>query len=222
MNRLSPSIFFKLESFEHQALFLDGEPVWNALKHLKEYLMSQSLGKIACHVPSSVTLVHPEWISIGEGTIIQPGAYIEGPCMIGKECEVRHGAFVRSNVLTGSGCVIGHATEVKHAVFLDGAKAPHFNYVGDSILGNGVNLGAGVICANYRLDQKPVPVHVENEIFSSGLKKLGAIVGDGAQVGCNAVLNPGLLLKKRSLVRSCESVLKSNIKWKVHVEPENV
>lgn len=212
MERLSSKLFFNLDSFEHTSLFLEGQPAWHALKRLKEYLDSLPLGKIACDIPPNVTLVSPNHISIGEGTIIQSGAYIEGPCVIGKNCEVRHGAFVRPYVLTGDGCVIGHATEAKHAIFLNGSKAPHFNYVGDSILGNDVNLGAGVICANFRLDQKAVPVCVEGEKFSTGLKKLGAIIGDKSKLGCNAVLNPGVLLKKRSLIRSLASISDSNIK----------
>ncbi|MCB1067734.1 MAG: UDP-N-acetylglucosamine diphosphorylase [Simkania sp.] len=212
MNRLSYELFFDLESFEHRSLFKEGVPVWNALKHLKAYLESLSLGKIECDIPSSTILDHPELISIGKGTVVEPGAYIQGPCVIGKNCQVRHGSYIRPYLLTGDDCVIGHATETKHAIFLNGAKAPHFNYVGDSILGRDVNIGAGVICANFRLDKKLVPVRVWGEQFSSELKKFGAIVGDSSQIGCNTVLNPGLLLRKLSLIRSCESVSESNLR----------
>ena len=108
---------------------------------------------------------------------MEPGAYIEGPCVIGKACQIRHSAYVRPYVVTGDRCIIGHSSEVKHSILLDGAQAPHFNYVGDSILGNGVNLGAGVICANFRLDHREVIVEIEGNRHETGLRKFGAIVG---------------------------------------------
>lgn len=215
MNRLSYEHFFDLNSFEHRSLFQEGVPVWNALKKLKAYLDSLTLGNIECDIPSSAILERPDLISIGKGTVVEPGAYIQGPCVIGKDCEVRHGSYIRPYLLTGDQCVIGHATETKHAIFLNGAKAPHFNYVGDTILGADVNIGAGVICANFRLDKKSVPVRVWGEHFSSELKKFGAIVGDRSQIGCNTVLNPGVLLRKRSLIRSCESVSESNLRKEI-------
>jgi bifunctional N-acetylglucosamine-1-phosphate-uridyltransferase/glucosamine-1-phosphate-acetyltransferase GlmU-like protein len=125
---------------------------------------------------------------------------------------VRHGDYVRPYVLTGKRCVIGHSTEVKHSILLDGAQAPHFNYVGDSILGKGVNLGAGVICANFRLDHGEVIVEVEGKRFKTGLRKFGAILGDLSQIGCNSVLNPGVLLRKRTFSRACSSIQKSNVR----------
>jgi len=212
MNRLSHELFFDLSSFKHRQLFSVGEPVWNTLKKLKTYLDKHSLGKIECDIPDQAILVNPEQISIGEGTVVEPGCYIQGPCIIGKHSEVRHGCYIRPYVIVGNRCVIGHATEVKHAIFLNGSKAPHFNYVGDSILGNDVNIGAGVICANFRLDKKTVSVCVKGEKFSSDLKKFGAIIGDRSQIGCNTVLNPGVLIRKKSLIRSCISVCESNVR----------
>jgi len=103
-------------------------------------------------------------------------------------------------VITGEDCVLGHASEFKNCLLLDGAQAPHFNYVGDSILGNGAHLGAGVICSNLRLDQGEVTVRLAARTIKTGLKKFGAVLGDRAEVGCNAVLNPGTLLGPRSLV----------------------
>ncbi len=211
LHPLFPHHFFNLTSFQHAFLFQE-KPVWLALKELEVFFHHVELGKIECNVPSSVTLINPKLISIGKGTRIQPGAYIEGPCLIGRNCEVRHLAYVRSYVLMGDGCVVGHATEVKRAIFLNGAKAPHFNYVGDSILGNQVNLGAGVICANYRLDQEEVTICVGKEILKTGFKKLGAIIGDATFIGCHTVLNPGLLLRKNSKIGPLKSVLTSNLK----------
>jgi bifunctional UDP-N-acetylglucosamine pyrophosphorylase / glucosamine-1-phosphate N-acetyltransferase len=177
--------------------FFKGEPlpelfagaVWEALDRLLPYLESVE-GEIVGNVSTDAFLIHPELIIIGPETVVEPTAYIEGPCIIGKGCKIRHGAYIRSGALIGDGCVVGHATEIKHSILLDGAKASHFNYVGDSILGANVNLGAGVRCANFRLDGKGVRV----EGNPTGRRKLGAIIGDGASVGCNAVLNPGTLL----------------------------
>ncbi|MCB1106815.1 MAG: UDP-N-acetylglucosamine diphosphorylase [Chlamydiia bacterium] len=207
-----PEYFFDLQNFPHKEFFLLEEPVWETLKHLKESLEKSCLGEIMCDIPNGVTLVNKESITIGKGTRIEPGAYIEGPCLIGENCEIRHGAYLRPFVLMGNHCVVGHSSEVKHAIFLNGAQAPHFNYVGDSILGNHVNLGAGVICANFRLDHGEVCVDVEGDRLKTGMRKFGAILGDGSQIGCNSVLNPGVLLKKRTFSRACSSIQKSNIR----------
>lgn len=125
---------------------------------------------------------------------------IIGPAWIGPGTEIRPGAFIRGNVIVGAGCVLGNACEFKNCLLMDGVQAPHFSYVGDSILGNGAHLGAGVICSNLRLDQKPVTVRIGTETHDTGLRKFGAILGDKAEVGCNAVLNPGTLLGRRALV----------------------
>lgn len=145
-------------------------------------------------------------IVIGEGTVIETGALIKGPTVIGARCDVRQGAYIRGGCIFGDGCVIGHATEVKDSVFLDGAKAGHFAYVGDSILGNRVNLGAGTKLANLKIIESPVRVRVEGEIHDTGLRKFGAIIGDDSELGCNSVTNPGTLLGKHCLVYPCVSV----------------
>lgn len=198
--------FFSLENYAHAGVFKNCQFPWEALNQLSAYLLSQKLGQIDTAILSTIHLINPELISIGEGTVVEAGAWIQGPCVIGKNCTIRHGSYIRGNVLTGDHCVIGHDTEVKHAIFLDRACAAHFNYVGDSILGNGCNLGAGVKCANLRLDHEPVKIAVLNETLATGLKKLGAIVGDGAQVGCNCVLNPGTLLGRDSCCYPCLNV----------------
>ncbi|MDN3509157.1 MAG: UDP-N-acetylglucosamine diphosphorylase [Candidatus Neptunochlamydia sp.] len=187
-------------------------PIWESLKNLRSYLDSLSLGEIECPIPPNITLVNAERISIGKGSVIEPGAYIEGPCVIGRDCQIRHGAYLRGYVLTGDRCVIGHSTEAKHAIFLNDSKAPHFNYVGDSILGNYVSIGAGVICANFRLDKEEVIVDVEGEIYQTGITKFGAVLGDSSQLGCNTVINPGVLLRKRTYSRACTSIQKSNLR----------
>lgn len=191
---LLPEVFFSFETFAHRAIFEKVEAVWEVLPKIDSYLRAQPLGKIEVDIPSSVHLVHPELISIGSGTVVEPGAFIRGPCIIGQDCQVRYGAYVRGGVITGDRCVIGHTTEVKNSLFLDDVSAAHFNYVGDSILGNGVNLGAGVKLANFRLDHAPIFVTMLERRFPTSLKKLGAIVGDHSQLGCNCVVNPGSVL----------------------------
>ncbi len=194
----SPEQFFDVSSFEHRDLFKGASFVWQALERLESYILGKSLGKIEAKQQDFAYFVNPELISIGEGTIIEPGAYIKGPAIIGKNCQIRHGAYIRGNVIIGDRCIVGHTTELKHSILLNHARAAHFAFVGDSILGNDVNLGAGVKCANLRLDDQPVIVRYGEETIATGLRKFGSIVGDGAQIGCNVVMNPGTLFSKNS------------------------
>ncbi len=139
-------------------------------------------------------------IELSPGVVVEPGALLYGPAVIGPGTEVRQGAYIRGEVLAGEGCVIGHTTEVKRAVFLDGAKAGHFAYVGDSILGREVNLGAGTKLANLKLTRGHVKIQWQGEVYDTGLRKLGAVLGDGVQTGCNSVTNPGTLVGPGSLI----------------------
>lgn len=139
-------------------------------------------------------------IRLGQGVLVETGAFIKSPAIIGDHTEVRQGAYLRGYTLIGSRCVVGHTTEVKHAIFLDDAKAGHFAYLGDSILGGGVNLGAGTKLANLRFVKGEVLIRTPEGKMMSGLTKLGAILGDGVQTGCNSVTNPGTLLGRSSLV----------------------
>ena len=127
-------------------------------------------------------------------------ATIIGPAWIGAKTEIRPGAFIRGNVIVGEGCVLGNACEFKNCLLMDNVQVPHFSYVGDSILGSGAHLGAGVVCSNLRLDQQPVIVKAPESNYETGLRKFGAILGERAEVGCNAVLNPGAILGPRSVV----------------------
>ncbi|MGD8228264.1 MAG: hypothetical protein PVH82_12170 [Desulfobacteraceae bacterium] len=145
-------------------------------------------------------------IWVGEGTVVEPGALLKGPTIIGNNTEIRQGAYIRGNCLIGNRCVVGHTTEVKTSIMLDGAKAGHFAYIGDSILGNNVNLGAGTKLANLKIVQVEMKLRVEGRTYSTGLKKLGAILGDLVETGCNSVTSPGTLLGKASLVYPCVNV----------------
>jgi NDP-sugar pyrophosphorylase family protein len=144
-------------------------------------------------------------VFIAEGATVEPTAMIQGPCVIGPKAEVRHGAYIRGNVWIGSESVVGHTTEVKGAVFFDGAKAGHFAYVGDALLGRNVNLGAGTKLANLKLkgDEVRFKHPTTSEFVSSGLRKFGAIMGDESQTGCNSVLSPGTILMPHTAVLPC-------------------
>lgn len=139
-------------------------------------------------------------IELGQGVVIEPGALIKGPTRIGDRTEVRQGAYIRGSCHVGRACVVGHASELKNAVLLDGAKAAHFAYVGDSILGREVNLGAGTKLANFKIVEGPVKFKVGGETVETGLRKFGAILGDGTSLGCNSVTSPGTLMGPGCLV----------------------
>jgi NDP-sugar pyrophosphorylase family protein len=158
-----------------------------------------------------------ENVSIGEGTVVEEGAMILGPTIIGKNCQIRHNAYVRPYSVIGDGCVIGNACEIKHSLIFNHCKVPHFNYIGDSILGVHVHMGAGVKISNLKLtpgtvlidevDQSGIPI-------DTGLRKFGALIGDRAEIGCNAVLNPGSILGRGSIVYP-------NVSWR-GVLPEHM
>jgi UDP-N-acetylglucosamine diphosphorylase / glucose-1-phosphate thymidylyltransferase / UDP-N-acetylgalactosamine diphosphorylase / glucosamine-1-phosphate N-acetyltransferase / galactosamine-1-phosphate N-acetyltransferase len=198
--------FFNLASYAHASLFAASEFVWDALKQIDPYLSSLQLGVLEAEISPQAYLVNPEKISIGKGSIVEAGAYVKGPCIIGENCRVRHGAYIRGGLIAGNDCVIGHDTEVKNSIFLNNTRAAHFAYVGDTILGNGVNLGAGVKCANMKFNKGQIVIHYQEERIQTGLRKFGSVIGDDSQIGCNVVLNPGSILGKNVDCYSCISV----------------
>ena len=145
-------------------------------------------------------------IEIGLGVVVEPNTVIKGPAIIGDMSEVRHGAYIRGDSIFCKKCVIGHTTEVKHSIFLDNAKAGHFAYLGDSILGSNVNLGAGTKLANLQFATGSVVVNIKGKIIDTKRRKLGAILGDDVQTGCNSVINPGSFLARGCLVAPTVSV----------------
>lgn len=138
-------------------------------------------------------------VLVGENVKIHPTATIEAPAIIGKGCEIRPGAFIRGNVITGENCVIGNSSELKNCILLDKVQVPHYNYVGDSVLGNKAHMGAGSICSNLKSDGKSVVIHGDTD-FNTGLRKIGGILADGADIGCGCVLNPGTVIGKNTSV----------------------
>ena len=159
-------------------------------------------GKIlagATVIYGGVTLAGED-IFIGEGSVVESGAFIQGPTLIGRQTEVRQGAYIRGACLISDRCVVGHVTEMKNSVMLDGAKAGHFAYIGDSILGHQCNLGAGTKCANLKMVKTPITVKCGQKIYETGLRKFGVVMGDRTETGCNAVTSPGTLLGPGCLV----------------------
>ncbi len=144
-------------------------------------------------------------VLIGDNVKIHPTATIEAPAVIGSGTEIRPGAFLRGNVITGESCVIGNSSELKNCILLDGVQVPHYNYVGDSILGNHAHMGAGAICSNLKADGKPVVIHGDVE-YTTDLRKIGGILADDADVGCGCVLNPGTVIGKATTVYPLTSV----------------
>ncbi|MGA7877831.1 MAG: hypothetical protein WCA08_19385 [Desulfoferrobacter sp.] len=145
-------------------------------------------------------------IFLGPGSVVEPGALIKGPTIVGAFTEVRQSAYVRGKCVVGDRCVVGHTTEIKTGVMLDDAKAGHFAYIGDSILGGNSNLGAGTKLANLKIKEGTVQLRIGDQTIDSGMRKFGAIIGDDVQIGCNTVTNPGTLLGKRSMVLPVTSV----------------
>lgn len=174
-------------------LFERFEYPWELLLQIKDYIYELFGEKI-----EGYTFLK-ENVMIGKNVKIHDGVTIEGPAFIGSESEIRPGAFIRGAVITGKGCVIGNSSELKNCILLDRVQVPHYNYVGDSVLGNRAHLGAGSICSNLKSDGKSVVIHADKE-YETGLRKVGAFLGDGADVGCGCVLNPGTVIGKNTSV----------------------
>ena len=207
---LHPSDFFDMSEENIATLFEGCDFVWQPLCNIGEQI-TRFVGEkqtILGDVMPGATL-SDEPIYIAKGARIEPGAYVIGPAYIGEDVVVRHGAYVRENVIMLPNSLLGHASEAKNSILLPGANAPHFNYVGDSILGHRVNLGAGTKLSNLTILSEKDPltgkhpsikIHIDGTKYDTELAKLGAILGDDAQTGCNSVLNPGCLIGPRTLI----------------------
>ena len=188
---------FDLTQTEHAALFDGCQYAWEALAKIDAYLARVPKQNPPKRFPGASI---GDRVIIGEGTVVEPGAMIKGPAIIGKNCQIRHNAYLRENVILGDNCVVGNASELKNAVLFNGGQVPHYNYVGDSILGHKAHLGAGVICSNLKSLPGNVTISVDGKPLDTGLRKFGALVGDGAEVGCNSVLNPGSILGRGAMI----------------------
>jgi len=168
---------------------------WQALKSIKDYVIE--LGKTLDKEKFDEV---KENVWIAKSAKVFPSAYIDAPCIIDEDTEVRHSAFIRGSVIIGKNCVVGNSTEVKNSIVFDNVQIPHFNYVGDSVLGFKSHLGAGAITSNVKSDKTLVTISKDGEKIETGLKKFGAMVGDYTEVGCNSVLCPGTVIGRNCTV----------------------
>lgn len=180
-------------------LFEGCEYPWEILPKIKGYVKDL----VEKGIPGYTLIA--DGVLVGENVKIYPTATIEAPAIIGSGTEVRPGAFIRGSVITGENCVIGNSSELKNCVLLDKVQIPHYNYVGDSILGNKAHTGAGTICSNLKSDGKNIVIHGDVE-YETGLRKIGGILADGADVGCNSVINPGTVIGKNTSVYALTSL----------------
>jgi len=192
-----PSELFDLTQTRHAALFDGCKYAWEALAKIASYVAET---RPELHNRCEGAAYIGEHVSIGEGTVLEDGVMIVGPAIIGRNCQIRHNAYIRQNVIIGDDCVVGNATEIKNSVLFNKAQAPHFNYVGDSILGFKAHLGAGVKISNFKVFPGNITVEMNGKPFDTGLRKFGALLGDHCEVGCNAVLSPGSILGRSSVV----------------------
>lgn len=193
-----------LYSLEHTlaAGFLGGFTwPWEALAGIKAEIIR--LGERLD--PQEYTETEPQ-VWVHKTATVAPTAFLGAPCIIGAKTEVRHCAFIRGSALVGEGCVVGNSVELKNVIIFDGVQVPHYNYVGDSILGYKSHMGAGSITSNVKSDKSLVTVRSGNEKIETGLKKMGAMLGDFVEVGCNSVLNPGTVIGRNSNVYPLSSV----------------
>lgn len=198
------SLISNMYDLEHTASadFLSGfEYPWEALSGIKAFIYE--LGK---SLPADEYDSPSEGIWIHKTAKVFESAYIGAPCIIGPETEVRHCAFIRGAALIGSKCVVGNSTELKNVILFDNVQVPHYNYVGDSILGYKSHMGAGSITSNVKSDKKLVTVHFDDENVETGIKKFGAMIGDNVEVGCGSVLNPGTVIGRKSNIYPLSSV----------------
>lgn len=190
---------FSVDTPYLKELFLECKYPWELIPKIKNHIK-----KLLSDPPEGFTLLC-EGVLVGKDVKIDKTAKIIPPAVIGDNTEIRVGAYLRGNVIIGQGCVIGNSSELKNSILLDYVQAPHYNYIGDSVLGNHSHLGAGAICSNLKADKKDVVVHALLE-YETGLRKLGAILGDYADIGCGCVLNPGTVIGKGTIAYPLNSL----------------
>jgi UDP-N-acetylglucosamine diphosphorylase / glucose-1-phosphate thymidylyltransferase / UDP-N-acetylgalactosamine diphosphorylase / glucosamine-1-phosphate N-acetyltransferase / galactosamine-1-phosphate N-acetyltransferase len=193
-----PTDLFDLSQTEHAALFEGCENAWEVLKKIKAFVEARVKPNLLNRCEGRAFI--GEKVFIGKGTVLEDGVMIKGPAIIGENCQIRHNAYIREDVIVGNNCVVGNSCELKNSMLFNNAVVPHFSYVGDSVLGFKAHLGAGVKISNVKLVPGNVTVEFEGKIYDTGLRKFGALLGDRTDVGCNAVLNPGSIICRDSVV----------------------
>ena len=201
MEMLTIQALFDLDRTIARARFDGLRWPWEALEGLGDYI--RALGE---SLPSDRFVRIGEDVWAAKSATIAPTAYIGGPCIIDEDAEVRHCAYIRGAAIVGRGAVVGNSCELKNCILFDGAQVPHFNYVGDSILGHRAHMGAGAVTSNVKGNHTNVAVKTSGEVIETGRRKLGALLGDFAEIGCGAVLNPGTVIGRRTQVYPLVSV----------------
>ncbi len=204
---------FDLSQTAHGDLFSGCAYPWDVLRRLESYLSSftSHMLRNKCIGTSFIG----DAVSTGEATVVEDGAMIKGPAVIGRNCIIRHSAYIRENVIIGDNCVIGNSTEIKNSILFNNVVLPHYNYVGDSVLGYKVHLGAGAIVSNLKSLSGNVFVEINGSKVDTGLRKFGALIGDEAEIGANAVLNPGSIIGRRAVVYPC-------VCWRGYLGPDMI
>ena len=195
------SEILSLENTIAEELFEDLTYPWQALELIKDFIL-----KLGEKLPEERFYKRGDDIWIARSATVYPTAFIAGPCIIDENAEVRHGAFIRGSAIVGKNAVVGNSAELKNVVLFDGVQVPHYNYVGDSVLGYKAHMGAGSITSNVKGDKTHVCVRIDGRSIDTGRKKFGAILGDRAEIGCNSVLNPGTIIGRDSMVYPLSSV----------------
>lgn len=186
---------FDLEKTIAAALLQRHEHPWNVLSEISEYIIS-----LGSTLSPQIYNQAGENVWIAKSASVAPSASINGPCIIDENAEIRHCAYIRGNAIIGKNAVVGNSTELKNCILFDNVQVPHFNYVGDSVLGFKAHLGAGAVTSNVKSDKTKVQIKAEGTAINTGLSKMGAMVGDFVEVGCNSVLNPGTVIGRDSQV----------------------
>lgn len=190
---------FNLEGTEFSDIFADINQPWEVIHRLEPYAGDHASGK------RGGAKIHPsavidDNVDIGEGTTVGPHVVILGPTIIGKNCEIRPGAYIRGHALIGNKVTIGNSTEVKRSLLFNNVRVPHFNYIGDSILGARVHFGGGAATSNQKSDSSEIVIKFAEHSYQTGMTKLGAIIGDDTELGSNSVLNPGTIIGKKTII----------------------
>jgi NDP-sugar pyrophosphorylase family protein len=196
----SNTVFFDIDLFSFKEIFVSASP-WDTVSQITQFIEKLFVsGKITGNYKDRKD------VFVGEGTIIHPSVDIAGPAIIGKNCKISHAAFLREACIIGDNVHLGHAVEVKHSIILNNTVIAHLNYIGDSIIGNNVNISGGAILANFRLDKQNISIKTNNGKIDTGLQKFSAAIGDNSVIGVNSVINPGTLLGKNTVVFPLKSV----------------
>ena len=199
--QITISALYDLNETIDADIFKDFTYPWEVLAKIGDFI--KELGKT---LPEDEYEQRAEDVWVAKSATVYPTAYINGPCIIGKEAEVRHCAFIRGKAIVGEGAVVGNSTELKNVILFNKVQVPHYNYVGDSILGYKAHMGAGSITSNVKSDKKLITIKAPDMPIDTGIKKIGAFLGDGVEVGCGSVLNPGTIVGRNSNIYPLSSV----------------